>query len=223
VHEELTYALGVRSSDSELALLILLKMAKDGRGLKFLAKHRQWMYAAKDWPLATFRVFLVVFRTFKRMLADDPTFGFLLKAALETRDLEVLDVVPAIINQSPVTVRVLKNLSQSGFIRHCRVAAVQRGRMSGFLSVLNGIASVGFVPDFLASLHVVLSAVNVPDLSLRALDVLVKLSQYNRCAQVLQQVGFSAYCETLQSYPQWASAAGKLLSTLSRNAQGQGT
>jgi hypothetical protein len=136
---------------------------------------------------------------------------------VETRDEDAVAAIPVVIEQAPITAVVLENLSVSGFIRNYRAVAMELGQLSDLPFVLGALANVGFVQDFVVSLQVVLAALNSPDLLLQALEVLVRFAQYDKCAQIMQQTGFTRYCETLQTYPQCAPVALKLQQSLDRD------
>jgi hypothetical protein len=61
----------------------------------------------------------------------------------------------------------------------------------------------------------------VPEISYDGIELLVKLAQYDECAQILQQAGFINYCEKLQPYAEWTKEAEILLQVLNRPISGR--
>jgi hypothetical protein len=218
VNEDVTLGLAVRSGESELALLVLLRMTENADALRFIAKHREWMYAAPQYPLATFRLFLAVFRLQKKVIADDPLFGFVLRAAIDTADREAIAAIPIVIAQCQLSRHILGALSRAGVLVHYRDAARDLGLIGDFVSVLAALVNVGYVDDFAVCMDLLVAALNTSHLSGKALDVVLKLAAYPKGAQLLRQVGFVQYCEYLQKAPEWANLAGRLAATLKREA-----
>jgi serine/threonine protein kinase len=212
-NEHIVVGLSVRAPESQSALLILLRISTDAEGAKLVARYRQWMHAAARWPLDTFRLFSIIFRFHKTILGD-PLCGFVFRAAVDTGDADVLSLIPYMIAQCQITPAILKTFGRSGFVRRFHAKAIEFGRTADFLALIDVLAPVCYIDDFVPILQSVLHAVNTPEMP-QALQVLLKLSVYEKCAQRLPQVPLNEYCEALQAHPQYSTVARELIKCLS--------
>jgi hypothetical protein len=216
--ESLIIGLSVRSTESHVALKVLSGFANDEESLGFIARHRQWLYAAEKWPVQTFRLILIVFQVHATVLVADRLFGFCLRLAVGTADMEVLAQIPGIITDSHFTTETLVLLIHSGFLREYNRKVCELQLIDDLVVVLKAISRIGYVRDFTDVLQALLSELNTGKVG-SALAGILELARHTHCAELLRKLGFRDYLEQIRVYPELAELATRLNQLLRHHAR----
>jgi hypothetical protein len=214
--EDLIFGLTVRAPESGLVLSMFLRSCGNADVSRLLAKHRNWFFCCQHWPSDTFRLLAALMNHHKKLLVGDPMFGFVLREAVRTGNPDILSEIPRIFRQD-LGAGTLTEMSQIGFFRSFLAKIVEYKLFECLLGVLDSIAGVLYLKDYIPMGQVVLQAMNGEDLLAAALEVLIKMARHGKCARMFKHASLDRYCTTLQSYPQFAPAAGKLIAILERS------
>jgi serine/threonine protein kinase len=216
IDEEVIRAVAVRAPLCRAAILVFLRLTSAPEMLRCLAVHRRWMSAAERWPIDTLRLALIVARTYPKPVVTYRLFPFVLRAAVDTRDPDVIAAIPPIIAICQDVGVSLKEFSAAGFLRHFHASAVATDRITELLDVAEAVADEGWIGELMGIMQTILRAVNSP-LMEKALNVLLILARHRKGALKLKQIQFLRYCETLVNHPTCAAVARDLVQRLERS------
>jgi hypothetical protein len=215
INESLVRGLVVRGHDTNLGVLLLLRVSTFSTGPKLLLKQRGWMYLSRQYPVQIFKMVVVLFTTkgCRKPLSTSGIFVFVLRAALETGDAFVLSAMPVILKQAGLTPEMLDELSQTGFMRE---VAGQSATMKGedFLAIAELGGRIGAFQEGPLFTKIILSRMSDEKLLAESLAVLLRLATYPDCADVMTASDLVPYLEVLTDYPRYTEAARKLIASL---------
>lgn len=216
---ELVRCLIARGYDSPVAVLILIKVARSPRGPDVLVKNTNWMYLAQDHPLDVFRILLILFadRRRQKTLSSLEMFPFVLRAALETENTNVISAISVVLKASTPTVRFVNSLSSTGFLREyvSEVEDKDDDRLwQQFFEVSSHLANVSYVEDWLLYVSAILKVVSRPELINGALEVLLVFSAHSYCRTYFRKFGFVSYLQELVNHPAYLDIADEILTRM---------
>ena len=205
-----------RGYDSEVALLVLLRIVKSSKGADQLMKNTDWMYLAEDHPMNVFRLVLILFSDKRRqkILSSTDMFPFVLRAAAQIPDDSVLSAIPVVIKHSVMNSKFLTGLSQSGFLHEYNLAIEEKGDGKYYqqlFEVVCYLADIAYVPEFLLYAQTIVKVMNAPELFGDALYAVLALAEHRQCIVYFKKVGLVSYLQDLQQYPTYAEIAGSIL------------
>jgi serine/threonine protein kinase len=208
--EELIEGLCFRACESRLAVYVLLRAAKTREMARFIALHREWMFAGASWPLDVFRLLLAVIGHSQKRIAADPCFAHVLLAATVAGDGAVLTALLTVFRITGVTLQQLNSLSQVGFFEIYREKCVQSQSFDALYRLLDLIAEVGFVDEMRDMLQALLLNMKQETVH-QYLSLVAKLVIYRPCVELLQAIHFFQYCAMLKRYDDYSVIADKVL------------